>query len=217
MQYQLDFLVNGALAVQGTTARVDLSWRSFAIAEDVRVDDVSVNTILETYLSERISVLAERRSTRVPVITEYLWYLNDRPISPSQIASTLRHLLIFNFTSLDLPLEKWTVTRSFLDQNIRLQTRTGFNLTFIGRFFEPEGTTVAFSNNAVYQVETVIDAPWEASFSGNELIIPRNPVLETQLMVVIIGTSLAVLFATVIFERRFVRSGSKRGRAGPRK
>ncbi len=207
MHYQLDFIVEG---VSGAgNEKVDLAWRSFVISEDVKAGDYSINNLLPTYLAADITLLAEARGG-LPIQQQRLWYLNNLPRTAKQIPFEIHNLLMFNFTTLNQPLDQWTITRNIEGPVTRLQSTTGFNLTFIGRLSDPTGT-FTLARNAVYNVEAIVEAPGLSAVSGDVIIFDgEGAAFTTQLMLALVLLTGSLFLGTTVMDRRLRQTPSGR-------
>ncbi|MBI4127914.1 MAG: hypothetical protein HY459_02485 [Parcubacteria group bacterium] len=212
IQYELSFGVAGILTTRAGVTRVDLSWRSFAILDEVLTGNISINRVLPTYLQPRITLLAEQPPTPGPFQRLDLWYLNDFPTPASRITPSTQDLVLFNFESLSLPLQDWLRTFDLDTGVVRYQTGTGFNLTFIVRITEIE-ETANFATDAINKINVSIEAPYSTLLTGDELFFETQGEWESKVMVAIVTVSLGLLIATLLFERTL----SGRRFAGKRK
>src|SRR5213594_1969050 len=106
LDYNLTFQVRGIVQVTGAFDKVDLSWRSFKVTNDIGVGTIAVNRVFPTYLQSQIEILASQGSGSTQ--TEQLrWYVNNLRTTPSTIAGITANLLLFDFQSLDSPLQNW--------------------------------------------------------------------------------------------------------------
>jgi len=201
MHYDLKFHVEGSTITGQGVMKTNLAWRSLVIATDVVVASYSINRLLPTYLGSEVIGLTEEPSG-VPVQQRRSWYFNGRFRSGPQIVATVPSMILFNFTSLARPLEDWVSARSLDRVTTTWRQLAGFNLTFIGRLEDPEAVLV-FARTAIYNVETVIEAPGFAQASGDLIISESVGSYGAMIMGYIILVTGFVLIGTLVFESRY--------------
>lgn len=213
MHYDLKFNVGGSTTIDQGVAKTDLAWRSLVIVTDVVVASYSINRLLPTYVGSEVIGLTEELSG-VPIQQTRSWYFNGRFRSGLQIVATVPSMTLFNFTSLARPLEDWSSTRDLDRVTTTWRQLTGFNLTFIGRLEDPEAVLV-FARTAIYNVETVIEAPGFAQASGDLIISESVGSYGALLMGYIILVTGSLFIGTLVLERRY-RSPDRRFKRGKR-
>lgn len=201
VHYDLKFDIEGVSRDQGTAKWVDLTWRSFQIAEDFKIGNVTVNGAVPDYLGSQIAALAKlSASTGPPLVERRFWYLNGGFLPPDLVATTASTLLLLNFTTLSKPLEAWAATPDFAHQSFHYQMNTGFNLTQITQVSEPEITN--FARDVVYKVKAVIDSPWGTTESGNSVVFEGSGSLAMWIMIGSVSCLVVLAMAAFFFERR---------------
>ena len=206
--YSLAFLVRGITSSHGDVETVDLSWRSFALTNDVKAGNYTLNLVLPTYLGQRISQVAKLPpSTGPPLPHTRRWYLNGQLIDNEQVVSKTANVEMFNFSSLAEPLEQWTTTPDFQSPAVRYEASAGFNLTYHDQVTEID-QIANFISNAVHKVKAEVDVPWDSSVAGDTLNV-RSFSWSTLVMTLSIVTPVGVVIATVFFERRVGRQSSQ--------
>lgn len=201
--YDLSFNVTGVSVTRGDADTVDLSWRSFAIGDDIKAGNSSLNNVLPTYLLNRIAQFARLpQQTGPPTVVQRFWYWNNKIITSTAVASTVQNVGMFDFTGLSNPLQSWSVFPSSPGRSVQYRRDTGFNLTFIERAIEPEGNT-NFARDVVYKLIATIDIPWNAFASNDSVVLEASGNLSTMLMIGLIALSVGLSAITVIIERHF--------------
>src|SRR5437899_10000112 len=61
--YDLGFDVTGIATTYADTVALDMSWRSFVLSDDYKAGNYSINTVVLTYLQDRILQLAQLTSS----------------------------------------------------------------------------------------------------------------------------------------------------------
>lgn len=209
MHYDLRFKVQNSFTNQQDVFKSDLAWRSLVIPTDIVVASYSINRLLPTYLGDEVIGLTQEGP--FPIQQQRSWYLNGDFRSSSQIISSVPSLILFNFTSLSRPLEEWTATRDIGRAISTWRASTGFNLTFIGRLVDPEAILV-FARTAIYNLETVIEAPGLAKASGDLILFETVNSYAPQYMVATILALGTLLIGTTVVERRYQRPNRRAGK-----
>jgi hypothetical protein len=202
LNYNMTFIVHGAVSFKGAFEKVDLAWRSFKIADEVSVGTISLNKVFPTYLQSQIQDFASQGGGS-QVGGQLFWYFNNRRITFTLIPVVTKGLLLFDFQSLVTPLEGWDRTNDVQRGLMTLRANAGFNVTLIQQVSELEETT-NFANDAIYTVTAVIHAPLTTIPSGNLLSFegPGAP-LQYELMAAIPIGLLGVFLVSFIMERRY--------------
>lgn len=214
--YTLSFRVNGIASNQAGSNIIDLSWRSFAIAQNVKVGNNTVNAMVKDYLGARIITLSQLPpSETFPVQRVRRWYWDDHLIRPLSAGSLAATGLMFNFSSLNLPLTSWNRPTAVAGANgIQFQSRTGFNLTYAETITEID-SSATFNTNVVYDLTTTINAPWGTIASKDSLNLETG--WGIWLMLGAIVATAGLLAGTFVVERKFLQSRSNRPKNQTRK
>jgi len=200
--YDLGFNVVGSSSEKGDAEIFDLAWRSFSIRDDIKAGNFSVNTLVNSYLENRILLFAQLQPTSPPPLQRVRrWYLNDHLIDRSEVGGLTDNLTLFNFASLSTPLTAWIASYDIGNSRFLYKADTGFNLTFHEQFNEG-GDIGNLLWNAVYKLKAVIEAPWGSVASNNSLILESKNNWSTWVMMGLIITSSGLLAGTFLFERR---------------
>ena len=200
--YNLSFSVAGVLVAHSDVDTVDLSWRSFAVGDDLKAGNASLNNVLPTYLLNRITLFAQLpQQTAPPNVIQRFWYWNNKTIRAAAVAPTVQNLVMFNFTGLSNPLQSWTIIPSIDRGIVQYRTETGFNLTFIERAIEPEGNT-NFARDVVYKLGATVDVPWNALASNDTITLDGSGNWSALLMIALITSSVGLFMIIAFFERR---------------
>ncbi len=201
--YTLVFNVEGVTNNKLDVQTVDLAWRSFVIADDVRVGNFSVNTLVTNYLKNQIIEFAKlpESSGGQGVQEVRRWYLNNRPTDTTNIGSSTDNMTIFNFSSLKTPLQSWTKTPNITSQRLIYQMNAGFNLTMHEQIIENTDVANLFWN-VVYKLNSVVEAPWNSVASKDILILESKTPWSTWLMTTVILASVGVLVVSLYLEKR---------------
>ena len=207
MHYDLSFRVQGLSTNNQGVSKSDLAWRSLVISTDIVVAAYSINRLLPTYVGDEIIGLTQEPGG-VPIQQSRSWYFNGRFRSGPQIVAAVPGMILFNFTSLSRPLEDWVAARDLENLVTTWRASTGFNLTFIGRLEDPEAVLL-FARTAIYNLETVIQAPGFAEASGDLILYESTGSYGDVLMGFTIVTSVLLFVGAVVMERRYQ---SPRGR-----
>jgi hypothetical protein len=204
----LSFTVLGIVSGPESLRKIDLSWRSFSIADDLRVGSLSFNLIGKAYLADPVSSL--NTPSGVPVSQTRLWYLNNFLRSPVTIPADVNRLSLLNFTSLSKPLESWDRSVDYGPLATRLTMKGGFNLTFVGTITEaPEVFRSAF--DAIFKPVVVVEVAGLARGVGDFLIVDTGRGFGSAALMLVIVVALPLVGGgAFVFERRILGPSSKR-------
>ena len=206
LHYDLNFSIAGVSSEKNGVERVNMAWRSFTIGDDFSVGSASINRLFPNYLSQNLVRLAQTSPN--PLLQERIQlFVNNRLHSNNQASSQARNLLLFNFSSLALPLQSWQQTTG-PSSTILLQATTGFNVTLSDSFTESGETGTAITN-AVYNVNARIETPAYSIISNDQIAFETSGAAGNyELMIGIMLTTFILLVATFMVERRL--QGRKR-------
>ncbi|HZD11974.1 MAG TPA: hypothetical protein VE177_00440, partial [Candidatus Binatus sp.] len=196
---------------QGDTAKVDMGWRSFAVTDDVKLGNVSLNFVLPNYLSNIIRSLVELPNQQAPIQITRIWTWDGHIVQRASVGQLIQTASLFNFSSLNTSLENWRTSQDPASQITTYQATTGFNLTYAERFVEVGESGTAFSN-ALYNLRTIIQAPWNTVASGNTLIIESKTTWSQWIMLSLIIASAGIFGSTLFLQRRFNRSTPRKAK-----
>jgi hypothetical protein len=205
LHYDLNFNVVSVSTARGDVSAVNLAWRSFVIGNDLRIGNTSLNVVVPKYLQSGISHYVQLApSVQVPTPQTRRWWWNGHNVEREKIGSLTQNALLFNFSSLNTPLQTWKISPDIHSRLLRYQSSSGFNLTFTNQISEV-GEVATLYTNAVYNLRTVIEAPWGAVPSGDTLILESSAPWNIWLMLAVIIASTGLLASVVILERRLQR------------
>ena len=200
--YILSFDVEGISATHGDVEALDLSWRSFAIKDDINAGNYSVNLVLADYLESNVLVLAALPvSSGPPIARVRRWYWNNRLIDNQAVGPTMSNAQLFNFSSLKAPLQQWITTPDIAGRAFRYEATTGFNLTFHEQITEIEEIANLITN-AVYKVKAVVEAPWGTVATVDTLQFEAKTPWSTWIMISVIVITIGLTAGTYLLERR---------------
>lgn len=201
--YKLSFTVGGVFAKQGDLNTVDLSWRSFVIGDDFKQNNMSLNAVVPSYLQKGVALYAALpASSGPPNVVTRQWYWNKRILQRGNVVPTIQNLLMLNYSSLAKPLQSWDANPTNPGHAVRYQTTTGFNLTQIETFKEPEGNT-NIAKDIIYTITATVDLPWNSIVSSDNVMIESVTALSTFLMIILVISTVATFAVTVFLQRHF--------------
>src|SRR5438445_10342403 len=139
---------------------MEMSWRWFVFDQDFKLGNFSINSVLSSYLGSSIAYYAQLPAlTGPPNNIRRTWYLNSKQILKDAVPPSIQSLELLNFTSLNKPLQDWTVSPKLASQSTIYTLDAGINLTNIERSTEPEGAT-NFARNAIYTMSATFEVTW---------------------------------------------------------
>jgi len=199
--FSLSFNVQGISTTRGDVETIDLSWRSFVFDQDFKLGNFSINSVLSSYLGSSIAYYAQLPAlTGPPNNIRRTWYLNSKQILKDAVPPSIQSLELLNFTSLNKPLQDWTVSPKIASQSTIYTLDAGFNLTNIERITEPEGAT-NFARNAIYTMSATFEVPWNGVASNDTVIIEQRVSWSSLLMIGLVAATVAVLALSIVGER----------------
>jgi hypothetical protein len=211
MHYDLNFTVSGVSTTNNLVEKIDLAWRSFAIREDFGIGGVSINRIFPSYLQQNFVLHAQPPVPGPLQLTKQI-YVNDQFVPLSQAPSRTQTLLLFNFSSLTLPLQKWATTRPTVS-TIMLHAKTGLNVTVIETLTE-QAERASVYYDAVNKLDVTVEVPYTSSISNDQVALETGSAAAIyELMIALVIICPAVLFSTVITEKRLSRNRVRRRKA----
>ena len=200
MSYSLNFTVDNISTERSGIERVDVAWRSFAFKDDFGLGTVSINKIFSTYLEQGVLAVAQQQLGG-GLQRELLLYVNGRLFPRGQAYAVTNNLLLFNFSSLRVPLERWGAS-SGLGSSRLLQSNTGYNVTFVEKTTD-QGEVSYVIGNAVYDLSVVMKTPAFSYASGNQVTFETGGVNSTYaVMLIVVFACLGVFVSTLVLDRR---------------
>jgi len=201
--YLLNFNVDGIFSGQSDVDTIDMSWKSFAIAGDFKQNGTSLNAVLPAYLLSSLNLYAQLpANSGQPRQIARQWYWNRFILQRGIVVSTMQDQLMFNYTGLNAPLQSWTATPDTASHTVRYRMMTGFNLTYIETFFDPEGNA-NFARDIIYKITATVDLPWNSVVTNNSVMVESPTALGPFVMLSIIISTIVILALVVLAERRF--------------
>lgn len=204
MHYDLDFAVSGVSTTNNFVEKIDLAWRSFAIREDFGIGGVSINRIFLSYLQQNFVIHAQPPVPGPLQVTKQI-YINGQSVPASVAPFRTQGLLLFNFSSLALPLQKWTTTRPTVS-TIMLHATTGLNVTVVETVTE-QAERASVYYDAVNKLNATVEVPFTSSISSDQIAFEtRSAAGIYELMIALVITCPVILFSTILMERRLSKN-----------
>ena len=216
MNYNLSFQVSNIVRESNGIQTVNLSWRSFSLADDFGAGGVSINRIVPNYLETSIIAEALIPTSSAGVATQAkAWYLNSQSVQAKIVPSIASNLVLFDFSPLSVPLQNWGIIHNPPSKFV-LQSSTGFNLTEILRITEA-GETTLFNTNVTNKLQVTIETPFPTQITSNEVSFDTGGGFWPQLMLAIALVLPAILIVTYLGEKRIQPSFRSARRPGKKR
>jgi hypothetical protein len=207
----LQFQVHGVQTSQGGTEKVDMSWKSFEVPQNMTIGAAEVNNIGDTYLFNPMTKIASDESVSSTFI-KFKNVVNDRIVSPTTMAGAAASINLFNFSRILPNIDTWKQTYDFSSGSIVWSFNPGPSLGIIitRTFNEPQSAGPSIVNNLLlYKVEGSISAPSASSAQGDTITARFDSNTET-IMAATIGSIFVLGTLSFGYERRVVKKGARR-------
>jgi len=123
----------GVQSRRGDVLNINCSWKSFAIRQDILVGNVSLNLVGQNY----VLPLVEKYGNR----TETIFYKRGTmPMTLPMARNEAGNATLFEFTSFELPVEKWSKTYNFSTQSATWEFSAQPTLDLLIKFKEDNVT-----------------------------------------------------------------------------
>jgi len=123
----------GVQSRRGDVLNINCSWKSFAMRQDILVSNVSLNLVGQNY----VLPLVEKYGNR----TETIFYKRGTmPMTLPMARNEAGNATLFEFTSFELPVEKWSKTYNFSTQSATWEFSAQPTLDLLIKFKEDNVT-----------------------------------------------------------------------------
>lgn len=175
----------GVQSKRGDVLDINCTWKSFAIQEDIRIENVSLNLVGQNY----ILPLVEKYGNR----TETIFYRRGTmPMTLPMARNEAGNATLFEFTSFELPVEKWSKTYNFSTQSTTWEFNGQPTLDLLVKFKEDNATK---NVRAEIDPKATITARGHATAKGDTITLDLSQGFSEVAMIGIVIT----LFVIAIF------------------
>jgi hypothetical protein len=207
----LQFRVRGVQTSQLGAEKIDMSWKSFAVSQNMTIGSAEVNNIGATYLFNPMTKIATAEYGSSSFIT-FKNVVNDRIVSPKTMAGAAAAISLFNFSRILPGIDTWQQSYDFSSGSIvwSFNPGPGLGVIITRTFNEPQSAGPQVVNNIfTYRVGGSISGPSKSSALGDMITARFDSNLET-VMVATIGSVLVLGTVSFGYERRVVKKGVRR-------
>jgi len=177
----------GVQSRRGDVLDINCTWKSFMIRQDIRFGNVSLNLVGQSYVLPQV----ERYGNR----TETIFYKRGTmPMTLPMARNEAGNATLFEFTSFELPVEKWSKTYNFSTQSTKWEFNGQPTLDLMIKFKEDNATKHLL---AKIDPKATITARGHATAKGDMITLDLSQGFSE---VAMIGIVIA-LFVITIFAR----------------
>lgn len=120
MNASIRFDVNGATSQSGSVLSLNCSWITFRVPNDLKVGDVSYNTIGSTYIKPAFEKYANfDKSPLNETIQDVAYQFGVEQVSPIEAAHRAGNTTLLDFNYLSSRVESWRMTFNFTQDSTR--------------------------------------------------------------------------------------------------
>lgn len=175
----------GVQSKKGDVLDINCTWKSFVIRQDIRVGNISLNLVGQSY----ILPLVEKYGNR----TETIFYKRGTmPMTLPMAKNEAGNATLFEFTGFELPLEKWSKTYNFSSQSTTWQFSAQPTLDLLVKLKEDNATKHV---RAEIDPKATITARGHATVKGDTITLDLSQGFNEVAMIGIVIT----LFVIAIF------------------
>jgi hypothetical protein len=202
----LQFQVRGVQTVQNGVVTVDMSWKSFSVAQNVSLGGVEVNNIGAKYLSSVAAKIAQIELIGGSFIT-YTNTVNSFRVKASNMATAAQVISLLDFTRVQPSVDSW---HESYDVGAQMVTWS-FKPSVIPGIIIAESIAEANPPTKVnfvlsYGLQAAVSAPARSHAQGDRVIVKFGDNAET-LMGSIISVIIALGAVTFVYEKRTLGRG----------
>jgi len=206
----LQFRLSGIQVSKEGMQYVNMDWKSFSLPQNVTVGGVEVNNIGTAYLASVASSIAqlERSSTNTKLVT-YRNIVNYFRVTTPNLVSATERINLLNFTQLLPSVDTW---QESYDASMNSQTWTFSINQILGLMVQTTSTepqAIPTTDGVIYTIQAVVSAPARSYAQGDTIVAVFNDNSETLMLAVIIA-GVAVLFSSLVLERRVSKRSIRR-------
>src|SRR6267143_503110 len=207
LNFSLSFSVTGVSTSQGETARIDLSWKSFAVSSDYLVGNVEINRIGEKYLSGLAADMGVHSGGSS--LIQIFYHVNGRPIDSTLFQNAVNNMTILDFSLLATPVSKWQQTQvSVTGETWSLTGGRGLGMVYTQLITEG-GQSEKAAYGLFYDLTGSVMAPYGAHVVSDTVIFAIGGFTEVAMTGIVFST-VALWSGAFLFERRIQGKTSRK-------
>lgn len=185
LSLSFNFVPGGAARLVREALYIDLSWRGFRVAEDLRVENITINRVGSMYLRPRMEELAKMPGTQ--------FNLNKTVIvSESKALNTAGNATLLDFRALEQPFSRWDRSYSPDSHTTVFRLDAGPRLELTARTIE-EGKTIF--RTALIELSSEVVVPGFVRVQGDQLVLDVGKGWYEALMIVLTFSPIVIAVA----------------------
>jgi hypothetical protein len=194
----MTFKAQNITSRSGKIMKVDCSWKSFNIPDDLKSHNVSYNMVGRDYVKPTVLSYANNTWAR--------FYLDEtRSVFYQDAADAAGNATLFDFTSLSKPLDLWNMTANMEEETTTWFFPAAKVFDLSATVEDPNGTKAYY---AVIELSSEIVAPSFSRIEG-DIIVAVQGDFEEPLMLSIVIAVLAVTLGLCVYEMKIRRKQSR--------
>ena len=204
--------ISGATSQQGDIMNASTTWKAFHVDADLRVDNLSYNTVGSRYLRSvydyyvNASRFIGRRNS---IITGVTFFDNQTSIGGNQAANQAGNLTLFDFRPLNASLDRWQYRYNLENDTTTWNYSPPATNLYSIRVTVGLNRTFTIFSNYVYDAE-IIASGLARSKGNNVLADVGSGQMELTMTAVVIATIAAAIWAQILYRRRRKKAILKR-------
>ena len=192
MNVSVGFELVGVQYGRGDIVDINCSWKSFVVKQDIRVGNISLNLVGQSYVLPLVKEYGNR--------TETIFYKRGTmPMTLPMARDEAGNATLFEFTSFQVPVEKWSKTYNFSTQSTTWEFSAQPVLDLVIKFKEDNVTKHI---RAEIDPKATIIARGHATVKGDVITLDVSEGFSEVAMIAIIVTLLTIAILVRIQWRR---------------
>jgi len=192
MNVSVGFELVGVQYGRGDIVDINCSWKSFVVEQDIRVGNISLNLVGQSYVLPLVKEYGNR--------TETIFYKRGTmPMTLPMARDEAGNATLFEFTSFQVPVEKWSKTYNFSTQSTTWEFSAQPVLDLVIKFKEDNVTKHI---RAEIDPKATIVARGPATVKGDVITLDVSEGFSEVAMIAIIVTLLTIAILVRIQWRR---------------
>lgn len=184
--------LGGLQSKRGDILDINCTWKSFVIRQDIRVGNISLNLVGQNYILPIVEEYGNR--------TETIFYKRGTmPMTLPMARNEAGNATLFEFTSFELPVEKWSKTYNFSTQSTTWEFSAQPALDLLIKFKE-DNVTKHF--RAEIDPKATITARGHATVKGDVIALDVSQGFSEVAMIGIVVTLLTIAVLAHIQRRK---------------
>ena len=182
----------GLQSRRGDILDINCTWKSFVIRQDIRVGNVSLNLVGQNYILPMVEEYGNRTKT-------IFYKRGTMPMTLPMARNEAGNATLFEFTSFELPVEKWSKTYNFSTQSTTWKFSAQPALDLLIKFKEDNVTKHL---RAEIDPKATITARGHATVKGDVITLDVSQGFSEVAMIGIVVTLLTIAVLAHIQRRK---------------